>query len=135
VIRPAAYSARWPAFSGSAITTTWYRHGSLLPALAGGVLKKLETGAKVADVGCVTAGRPHGRGFPKIPVHRLRFPCGLDRGCAGNAQSHGVSANTRFEVGLAKDHPGKDFDLVACFDCLHDMGDPAGTALPRRPSI
>ena len=22
----------------------------------------------------------------------------------------------------------KDFDLVTCFDCLHDMGDPAGAA-------
>jgi hypothetical protein len=41
---------------------------------------------------------------------------------------HGVSGNARFEVGLAKDFPGKDFDLVTCFDCLHDMGDPAGAA-------
>jgi SAM-dependent methyltransferase len=28
----------------------------------------------------------------------------------------------------AKGYPEKDFDLVAFFDCLHDMGDPAGAA-------
>lgn len=39
----------------------------------------------------------------------------------------GVAANTRFEVAPAKAFPGK-YDLVAFFDCLHDMGDPAGAA-------
>ena len=39
-----------------------------------------------------------------------------------------MSANARFEVGLAKDFPGKDYDLVTCFVCLHDMGDPAGAS-------
>jgi SAM-dependent methyltransferase len=38
-------------------------------------------------------------------------------------------------VGLAKDYPGKDFDLVTCFDCLHDMGDPAGAAGHIRRSL
>ncbi len=48
---------------------------------------------------------------------------------------HGVSANTRFEVGLAKDHPRTDFDLVTCFDCLHDMADPAGASAHIRKSL
>jgi hypothetical protein len=48
---------------------------------------------------------------------------------------HEVAANTRFEVGLAKDYPGTDFDLVTCFDCLHDMGDPAGAATHIRKSL
>src|SRR5262249_41000698 len=43
--------------------------------------------------------------------------------------------NTRFEVGLAKDFPGRDFDLVTCFDCLHDMGDPAGAAAHIQASL
>jgi 2-polyprenyl-3-methyl-5-hydroxy-6-metoxy-1,4-benzoquinol methylase len=38
-------------------------------------------------------------------------------------------------VGLAKDYSGKDFDLVTCFDCLHDMGDPAGAAAHIRQSL
>src|SRR5205085_6927826 len=27
-----------------------------------------------------------------------------------------------------KEAPGTDYDLVCCFDCLHDMGDPVGAA-------
>jgi hypothetical protein len=33
-----------------------------------------------------------------------------------------------FEVAKAKDYPGNDYDLVAFFDALHDMGDPVGAA-------
>jgi hypothetical protein len=46
-----------------------------------------------------------------------------------------VSRNARFEVGLAKNYPGNNFDLVTCFDCLHDMGDPAGAAAHIRQSL
>jgi hypothetical protein len=33
-----------------------------------------------------------------------------------------------FEAASAKQYPGSDYDLVAIFDCLHDMGDPVGAA-------
>jgi hypothetical protein len=46
-----------------------------------------------------------------------------------------VKGNTRFEVGTAKNYPEKDFDLVTFFDCLHDMGDPAGAAGHVRQSL
>jgi hypothetical protein len=36
---------------------------------------------------------------------------------------------------MAKDYPEKDFDLVAFFDCLHDMGDPSGAAAHVRQSL
>ena len=36
--------------------------------------------------------------------------------------------NVRFEVGTAKDYSATGLDLVTFFDCLHDMGDPAGAA-------
>ncbi len=52
-----------------------------------------------------------------------------------HAEEHGVLANTRFEVAAAKDFPGRDFDLVTFFDCLHDMGDPAGAAAHVRRSL
>jgi ubiquinone/menaquinone biosynthesis C-methylase UbiE len=45
-----------------------------------------------------------------------------------HAEQHGVAANTRFEVALATEFPGENFDLVTFFDCLHDMGDPIGAA-------
>jgi hypothetical protein len=36
----------------------------------------------------------------------------------GHANEHGISANTRFEVCIAKDYPETGFDLAAFFDCL-----------------
>ena len=40
-----------------------------------------------------------------------------------------------FEVASAKDYPGKDYALVAFFDCLHDMGDPAGASRHVRSTL
>ena len=44
------------------------------------------------------------------------------------AREAGVADSVRFEVAAAKDYPGTGYDLVATFDCLHDMGDPVGAA-------
>ena len=52
-----------------------------------------------------------------------------------HAREHGVAGNTRFEVATAKEYPGSGFDLVTFFDCLHDMGDPAGAAAHVRQSL
>jgi SAM-dependent methyltransferase len=43
--------------------------------------------------------------------------------------------NARFEVSSAKEAPGRDYDLVCCFDCLHDMGDPLGAATRVRQAL
>ena len=102
---------------------------SWLPALDG-VAAKLERGATVADVGC-----GHGfstiimaKAFPKSTFVGYDFhPASVEQARV-HAEQHGVAANTKFQVALAKDFPGKDLDLVTFFDCLHDMGDPVGTA-------
>jgi 2-polyprenyl-3-methyl-5-hydroxy-6-metoxy-1,4-benzoquinol methylase len=52
-----------------------------------------------------------------------------------HASEHGVAGHTRFEVATAKEYPGSGFDLVTFFDCLHDMGDPAGAAAHVRQSL
>jgi hypothetical protein len=44
------------------------------------------------------------------------------------AREAGVEESVRFEVASAQDYPGSGYDLVASFDCLHDMGDPVGAA-------
>ena len=44
------------------------------------------------------------------------------------ADEAGVADRVNFEVAKAKDYPGNGYDLVAFFDCLHDMGDPVGAA-------
>jgi SAM-dependent methyltransferase len=41
------------------------------------------------------------------------------------AADAGLADRTTFEVATAKEFDGT-FDLVCLFDCLHDMGDPAG---------
>lgn len=112
------------------LVSTW------LPALDG-VVAKLERGAKVADIGC-----GHGwstvlmaKAFPKSEFIGYDFHAGSIADARAHANSHGATANTTFEVGLAKDYPGTDFDLVTCFDCLHDMGDPAGAAAHIRQSL
>jgi SAM-dependent methyltransferase len=109
---------------------------SWLPALDG-VVAKLERGARVADVGC-------GHGFSTVMLAKA-FPnstfVGYDFHPASveqarlHAEQHGVTANTGFEVGIASAFPAQDLDLVTFFDCLHDMGDPAGVARHVRETL
>jgi SAM-dependent methyltransferase len=109
---------------------------SWLPALDG-VVAKLERGATVADVGC-----GHGfstvimaKAFPKSTFVGYDFHPGSVVQARQHAEEHGVTANARFEVGMASDFPGKDLDLVTFFDCLHDMGDPVGAARHVRQTL
>ena len=52
------------------------------------------------------------------------------------AQEAGLGKDrVRFEVASAKDFPGENYDLVAMFDCLHDMGDPVGAAAHVKRSL
>lgn len=106
-----------------------------IPALDG-VREKLERGAKVADLGC-----GHGwstllmaDAFPKSEFTGYDFHAGSIAEAGRHAEAHRV-ANVRFETASAGDYPGRDFDLVACFDCLHDMGDPAGAAAHVRETL
>jgi Methyltransferase domain len=46
-----------------------------------------------------------------------------------------VADRVTFEVAPASKYPGTGYDLVTCFDCLHDMGDPVGAARHVRQSL
>lgn len=110
---------------------------SWIPSLDGGkVEEKLKrgSGTKIADVGCghgistilMAKAYPNSKfiGFdyhkPSIEVARKK------------AKEEGLSENRiTFEVASSTDFPAKKdegYDLVAFFDCLHDMGDPSGAA-------
>jgi len=109
---------------------------SWLPALDG-MAAKLERGATVADVGC-----GHGfstimmaKAFPNSKFVGYDFHPGSIAQAREHAAQHGVAANARFEVALSSEYPGKDLDLVTFFDCLHDMGDPAGAARHVRQTL
>ncbi len=106
-----------------------------LPAL-NGVTAKLEAGAKVADVGC-----GHGastivmaKAYPNSTFIGFDFHEGSIDQANDRARDAGLS-NLSFEVATAKNFPGKDYDLVAYFDCLHDMGDPVGAAAHTRQAL
>ncbi len=51
------------------------------------------------------------------------------------AAEAGVSDRVRFEVAAAQSTDEHDVDLVATFDCLHDMGDPLGAARRIRSTL
>jgi hypothetical protein len=46
-----------------------------------------------------------------------------------------VSERARFETAPAAAYGGTGYDLVTMFDCLHDMGDPAGAARHVRGTL
>lgn len=100
-----------------------------IPAL-GGVQKKLSAGAKVADVGC-----GHGastlilaKAFPRSRFFGFDYHEASIQRARQRATEAGLNGNVQFEAAPAKSHPGTGYDLVAFFDCLHDMGDPVGAA-------
>ena len=107
-----------------------------IPAIEG-AREKLEAGARVADVGCgfgastivMAKAWPNSR-FIGFDYHEPSIAAARER-----AAEAGVGDRVEFQVAGAKDYPGRDYDLVTFFDCLHDMGDPVGAARHVRESI
>ena len=111
-----------PGYTGN-LVQSW------IPALDG-VEAKLRAGARVADIGC-------GYGASTILMAKA-YPAsqfvGFDNHpesiakANGRARRAGVGDRCRFEIASAKSYPGRNYDFVAVFDALHDMGDPAGAS-------
>ena len=104
--------------------------GSWIPALEG-MPERLERGGRVADVGC-----GHGastiimaQAFPKSRFTGFDFHAPSIEQARAAAARAGVNDRVSFEVATAKEFPGDGYDLVTMFDCLHDMGDPAGASM------
>jgi len=109
---------------------------SWIPALDG-MVARLRAGARVADVGCGQGISTimMARSFPKSRFTGFDFHAPSIERARAAARAAGVEANTRFEIADSKAFPGSGYDLVACFDCLHDMGDPVGVAGHVRRSL
>lgn len=109
---------------------------SWIPALSD-VERKLEAGARVADVACGKGASTLllAKAFPKSQFFGFDYHGGSIEAARESARREGVGDRVSFDVAKAKEFPGKDYDLVAVFDCLHDMGDPAGAAAHVRQSL
>jgi SAM-dependent methyltransferase len=107
-----------------------------IPALDG-VEEKLKAGAKVADVGC-----GHGastivmaQAYPNSEFFAFDYHTPSIERAKTLAQEAGVSDRITFAQASAKDFPVHGYDLVAFFDCLHDMGDPVGAGRHVKESL
>jgi SAM-dependent methyltransferase len=102
---------------------------SWIPALDG-VKDKLTAGARVADVGCGLGASTilMAQAFPRSRFVGYDSHAGSIETARKRAQAAGVADRVRFEVANATGYGERDLDLVACFDCLHDMEDPSGAA-------
>jgi len=109
---------------------------SWIPSLDG-VEEKLQAGARVADVGCGKGAstRLMAKAFPKSRFFGFDYHDKSIEGARESAKREDLSDRVTFEVATAKEYPGKDYDFVAVFDCLHDMGDPVGAAKHVRQSL
>jgi SAM-dependent methyltransferase len=107
------------------LTASW------IPSLTG-IEERLKAGGQVADIGCghgsstiiMAQAYPNSR-FWGFDNHEASINTARQR-----AKDAGVSDPVTFEVANANDLPTVDggYDMVAFFDCLHDMGDPVGAA-------
>ena len=109
---------------------------SWIPALDG-VEAKLRAGAVVADLGCGLGASTVllAQEFPASTFVGSDYHAGSIELAEKRAADAGVAGQVRFEVATAATFSGSEFDLVCTFDCLHDMGDPLGTARHIRESI
>ena len=109
---------------------------SWIPSLDG-VQAKLEAGAKVADVGCGKGASTllMAKAYPKSQFIGFDYHDKSIEGARESAKRQGLADRVQFEVAAAAAYPGKDYDFVAVFDCLHDMGDPVGAAKHVRQSL
>jgi SAM-dependent methyltransferase len=107
---------------------------SWIPALDG-VQANLERGATVADVGCGHAASTiiMAQAFPQSRFYGYDSHAPSIERAQVAADEAGVGSQTTFAVADAAHLPRPDgdagrYDLIAYFDCLHDMADPVGAA-------
>ena len=100
-----------------------------IPALTG-IDEKLKADGKIADVGC-----GHGassillaQNYPNAKIYAFDNHEPSINHAKAAAERAGVADRIHFEVSSATDYPDNKYDLIAFFDCLHDMGDPAGAS-------
>ena len=111
------------------LASTW------IPALDG-VESKLTSGARVADVGCGFGASTLllAESYPASTIVGSDAHDGSVDAARKRAEDAGLGDRVRFETASATTFDGC-YDLVCFFDCLHDMGDPAGACAYAREHL
>jgi ubiquinone/menaquinone biosynthesis C-methylase UbiE len=109
---------------------------SWIPALDG-VDAKLRAGARVADIGCGLGSSTVllAQEYPNSTVTGSDYHDRSVELARKRAADAGVADRATFEVASAASFSGQGYDLVATFDCLHDMGDPLSAAKHVRRAL
>jgi SAM-dependent methyltransferase len=75
------------------------------------------------------------KAFPNSTFYGFDYHAGSIEMARQAADKAGLGGRIRFEVAPAKSFPGNDYDFIAFFDCLHDMGDPVGALAHAREAL
>ncbi|MBP2368528.1 class I SAM-dependent methyltransferase [Pseudonocardia parietis] len=107
-----------------------------IPALDD-VETKLTAGGRVADVGCGLGSSSVllAQAYPRTTVVGSDYHGESIELARKKAADAGVGERVAFETATAQTFTGTGYDLVAMFDCLHDMGDPVGAARRVREAL
>lgn len=114
----------------------FYRNGyraSLVPdwlPTLDGVIEQLESGIKVADIGC---GHGHStllmaEAFPASRFHGFDTDAASIHEARGHADEAGFADKVTFALAEATTYPDRQYGLICFFDVLHDLGDPVAAA-------
>lgn len=102
-----------------------------------GLVSKLESGAAIADIGC---GRGQSsvimaKSFPRSTVLGVDYHEPSIARARALAEKEGASNASFLRAAAHELPPGKKFDLICSFDCIHDMVDPKATVRAIRGAL
>jgi SAM-dependent methyltransferase len=117
-----------PAYAHD-LVTKWI---SAIPA----VFNRLQQGCTLADIGCGLgySTMALAEGFPQSRVYGFDSHAPSIQHCQELARERGLS-HVQFMVANAASFPDYQFDIVAYFNCLHDVGKPLQTLLRARDTL
>jgi SAM-dependent methyltransferase len=126
-IRDAQAAANRPQFT-NLLASEW------LPAMPDVVARLREPGARVADVacGCGWSSIAIARGFEDVTIDGFDLDDASIADARTNAREAAVDGRVHFDVRDAADAAPGAYDLVCCFEALHDMAHPVAALQAMR---